>query len=137
MLVIDTPNNCASKTGCLKTAGVNAVLSIGTQPRRREAAPHRRHGVVYEEISQHRAAQGPADERGHHRVSQGRVPLSQPKVRKILDTTTSGRAAPPASGSLGSDNGVYRQLFPGQASLNRCVSVLAFSIRYNGHLRPV
>jgi len=23
----------------------------------------------------------------HHRVSQGRVPLSQPKVRKILDTT--------------------------------------------------
>src|SRR5262249_10859412 len=23
-----------------------------------------------------------------HRVSQGRVPLSQPKVRKILDTTT-------------------------------------------------
>jgi hypothetical protein len=50
--------------------------------------------VVYEEISQHRAAQGPADERGH-RVSQGRVPLSQPKVRKILDTTrTAARSAP-------------------------------------------
>ena len=25
--------------------------------------------------------------RGAHRVSQGRMPLSQPKVRKILDTT--------------------------------------------------
>ena len=52
------------------------------QPRRREAAPHRRHGVVYEEISQHRAAQGPADERCHHRVSQGRVPLSQTESAK-------------------------------------------------------
>src|SRR5262249_38517874 len=52
------------------------------QPRRREAAPHRRHGVVYEEISQHRAAQGPADERCHHRVSQGRAPLSQTESAK-------------------------------------------------------
>src|SRR5262249_25630495 len=49
--------------------------------------PHRRHGVVDQKISEHRVAEGPADERCHHRVSQGRVPLSQPKVRKILDTT--------------------------------------------------
>src|SRR5262245_58306833 len=46
-----------------------------------------RHGVVDQKISEHRVAEGPADERCHHRVSQGRVPLSQPKVRKILDTT--------------------------------------------------
>jgi Transposase, Mutator family len=45
------------------------------------------HGVVDQKISEHRVAEGPADERCHHRVSQGRVPLSQPKVRKILDTT--------------------------------------------------
>jgi transposase-like protein len=38
-------------------------------------------------ISEHRVAEGPADERCHHRVSQGRVPLGQPKLRKILDTT--------------------------------------------------
>ena len=53
--------------------------------RRRKAALHRRHGVVDQEISEHRVAEGPADERC--RVSQGRVPLSEPKVRKILDTT--------------------------------------------------
>jgi N-methylcarbamate hydrolase len=63
------------------------------QPRRRKAAPHRRHGVVDEEISEHRVAEGPADERCHHRVSQGRAPLSQPKVRKILDTTETLHAA--------------------------------------------
>jgi hypothetical protein len=49
--------------------------------------------VVDQAISEHRVAEGPADERCHHRVSQRRVPLSQPKVRKILDTTTA--AAPP------------------------------------------
>jgi Transposase, Mutator family len=51
--------------------------SIGAQPRRREAAPHRRHGMVDQEISQYRVAEGSADERCHHRVSQGRAPLSQ------------------------------------------------------------
>ena len=57
------------------------------QPCRRKAAPHRRHGVVDQEISKHRVAEGPRDERYHHRVSPGRAPLSQPKVRKTLDTT--------------------------------------------------
>ena len=68
----------------LTVASVHPTLSPArsAQPRRREAAPHRRHGVVYEEISQHRAAQGPADERCHHRVSQGRVPLSQTESAK-------------------------------------------------------
>jgi hypothetical protein len=42
-------------------------------PRRRQTTPHRRHGVVDEEISQHLAAEGPADERCH----QSRAPLSQ------------------------------------------------------------
>src|SRR4029453_3969078 len=68
------------------TRGVGA-LPDGQSALCREAAPHRRHGVVDQKISEHRVAEGPADERCHHRVSQGRVPLSQPKVRKILDTT--------------------------------------------------
>src|SRR5262249_5713850 len=67
------------------------VVGAFPQPRRRKAAPHRPHGVVDQAISEHRVAEGPADERCHHRVSQGRVPLSQPKVRKILDTTLSRR----------------------------------------------
>jgi hypothetical protein len=46
--------------------------------------PHRWHGMIDQEISQHRVAEGSADERCHHRVSQGRAPL---KVRKSLDTT--------------------------------------------------
>jgi len=47
-----------------------------------EAAPHRRHGMVDQEISQHRAAEGSADERCHHRISQGRAPLSQTESAK-------------------------------------------------------
>ena len=50
--------------------------AIGAQPGRGQAAPHRRHGVVDQEISEHRAAEGPADERSHHRLSQCRAPLS-------------------------------------------------------------
>src|SRR4029434_1855975 len=38
--------------------------------------------MVDQEISQHRAAEGPADERCHHRVSQGRAPLSQTESAK-------------------------------------------------------
>ena len=48
---------------------------------RRKAAPHRRRDMVDQEISQHRAAEG-SDERCHHRVSQGRVPLSQTESAK-------------------------------------------------------
>jgi len=40
------------------------------------------HGVVDQEISQHRVAEGSADERCHHRVSQGRAPLSQTESAK-------------------------------------------------------
>jgi hypothetical protein len=40
-----------------------------------------------QEISEYRVVEGPADESCHHGVSQSRAPLSQPKVRKILDTT--------------------------------------------------
>ena len=43
---------------------------IGPQPRRGQAAPRRRHGVVEQEIPEHRTAEGPADERSHHRLSQ-------------------------------------------------------------------
>src|SRR5258708_34192102 len=39
-------------------------------------------------IPEHRAAEGPADERCHHSLSQRRAPLNpEPKVRKTLDTT--------------------------------------------------
>src|SRR5262249_46056907 len=62
--------------------GRGSRRSISAQPRPREAATHTPPAVVYEEISQHRAAQGPADERCDHRVSQGRVPLSQTESAK-------------------------------------------------------
>jgi hypothetical protein len=44
--------------------------SIRAQLCRRKAAPDRRHGVVDQEISKHRVAEGPGDARCHHRVSQ-------------------------------------------------------------------
>jgi len=50
--------------------------SIGAQPRCRQAPAHRRHRLVCQEISERRAAEGPANERCHHRLSQRRVPLS-------------------------------------------------------------
>src|SRR5437879_6438063 len=69
------------------------ACSLRAQPRRREAAPHRRHGVVYEEISQHRAAEGPADERCLTAREPERGRSAKPKMRKILDTTVSLRLA--------------------------------------------
>src|SRR5258707_8651172 len=62
-----------------KTA-IEVITSV--QRRRRQAAPHRRHGMVDQKISQHRVAEGSADERCHHRVSQGRAPLSQTESAK-------------------------------------------------------
>ena len=41
--------------------------------------------LVDQTLSEHRAAEGPADERCHHRLSQYRAPLSLPNVRKTLD----------------------------------------------------
>src|SRR6266540_5291418 len=38
--------------------------------------------MVDQEISQYRVAEGSADERCHHRVSQGRAPLSQTESAK-------------------------------------------------------
>jgi hypothetical protein len=58
-----------------------------TRGARKSAWTSRPAGLVDQEISEHPVAEGPADDRCHHRVSQGRAPLSQPKVRKILDTT--------------------------------------------------
>jgi hypothetical protein len=50
------------------------------------AAARLRHiaGTAWSTKSEHLVAEGPPDERRHHRLSQGRAPLSQPKVRKIL-----------------------------------------------------
>jgi hypothetical protein len=44
--------------------------AIGPLPRRGQAAPHRWHSVVDQTIPQHRTAEGPTDERSHHRLSQ-------------------------------------------------------------------
>ena len=56
--------------------------AIGPQPRCSQAAPHRGHRLVDEKILEYRAAEGPADERGH-RLSQCRAPLSpRPKCEK-------------------------------------------------------
>src|SRR5262245_30293946 len=42
---------------------------IRSQSRCGQVTPHRRHGVFEGEMSEHRAAEGPADERCHHGVS--------------------------------------------------------------------
>ena len=49
----------------------------------------RQRGVIEQEISEYRAAEGPADEKRPHRVSHCREPLS-PKLRKTLDTSETG-----------------------------------------------
>src|SRR5262249_2831096 len=59
---------------------IQQALRLG-QPALDASLAAARHGVVDQAISEHRVAEGPADERCHHRVSQGRVPLSQPKAK--------------------------------------------------------
>jgi hypothetical protein len=49
---------------------------VGAQPCRSRAAPHRRHPLVDQTLSEHRAAEGAEHERCHHRVSQCWAPLS-------------------------------------------------------------
>jgi Transposase, Mutator family len=51
--------------------------AIGPQPCCGKTTAHRRNRMVDEEIFEHRAAEGPADERCHHRLSQCRAPLSR------------------------------------------------------------
>jgi hypothetical protein len=48
---------------------------IGLEPRRRQAVQRCWHGVAEQKISEHWAAEGPTDDRSHHRLSQ--VPLRQ------------------------------------------------------------
>jgi transposase-like protein len=58
--------------------------AIGLVPRCGQAAPRCWHRVVEQKISEHWAAEGPADERSHHRLSRGRVPLSsKPKCERF------------------------------------------------------
>ena len=54
----------------------------------RLAAPHRRHRVVDQTLSEHRVAEGPADERYYHRLSQCRTPLSPNQMCEKLWTLT-------------------------------------------------
>jgi hypothetical protein len=71
-----------ANASCARSGGAPTSWERSLTVNRRSTSPPRGcatsgHGVVYQEISQHRAAQGPADERCHHHVSQSRVTLSQ------------------------------------------------------------
>ena len=63
--------------------------AIGAQPCRGQAPAHRRHRVVNQTIFEHRATEGPADERCHHRLSQCRAPLSPNQMCEKLWTLPS------------------------------------------------
>jgi hypothetical protein len=41
-----------------------------------QVAPHRRDGLIDQTLFEYRTVEGPTDERGHHRLSQCRPPLS-------------------------------------------------------------
>jgi len=56
--------------------------AIGTQSRRSQAAPYSGHRLVNQTLSEYRAAEGPADERCYHRLSQYRAPLSPNQCAK-------------------------------------------------------
>src|SRR5262249_10797404 len=49
---------------------VGGAVPAGRSALNLAAAPHRWHGVVDQTIPEHRTAEGPADERSHHRLSQ-------------------------------------------------------------------
>jgi hypothetical protein len=70
--------------------------AIGAQPCRGQAPAHRRHCMVDQTLFEHRAAEGPADERCHHRLSQCRAPLSPNQMCEKL-WTLPPRAAHPES----------------------------------------
>src|SRR5262249_31661701 len=60
--------------------------AIRTQSRRGQAAPYRGHRLVDQTLSEYRAAEGPADERCYHRLSQCRAPLSANQMCEKLWT---------------------------------------------------
>jgi hypothetical protein len=63
-------------------AGVAGGRAIRTQPRGRPAATHRWYCVVDQAISEHGTAEGPADNRCHHRLSRRQGPASPTKCAK-------------------------------------------------------
>src|SRR5262249_48678008 len=63
---------------------------VGAQPCRGQAAPHRRHRLVDQTLSEHRAAEGAEHEGCHHRVSQCRAPLSPNQMCEKLWTLPGG-----------------------------------------------
>ena len=105
-----------------RSAAKRAMNSPYPYAARTPRGPSRRHGLVDQAISEHRVAEGPANERCHHRVSQGRVPLSQPKVRKILDTTP---ASTPSRSPVTSGN------------INAALNVLEAQALFDGPQRKV
>ena len=61
--------------------------TVGSQSRCGQAAAHCRHSLVDQEMFEHRAAEGPADERCHHRLSSAGRRSAQIKCAKISWTT--------------------------------------------------
>ena len=84
-----------SSASCARSGGAHAwwARSLTVNPRCPQAAPHRRHSVVYEEISQYRAAQGPADERCHHRVRLPRGALAADSHQQPATSASCARSA--------------------------------------------
>jgi hypothetical protein len=99
-----------------RVVGAFPGRSIGSQPGRGTLTAYRRDRLVDQEILEHRAAEGPADERGHRGLSQRRASPAQIKVRKNLDTSApgDGAARKRASRGLGwrswSPNGLPRRV---------------------------
>ena len=82
---------------------------VGLQPSRRTPAAHCRDRLVNQEILEHRAAEGPADERSRHGLSQSPASPAQIKARKNLDTTlTAAMAWDPADRCEGRIHGRLR-----------------------------
>ena len=76
---------CA-RSGGAPAWSAHSRRAIGPQSCRGQAAPHRRHRVVDQTLLEHRTAEGPADERCHHRLSQCRAPLSPNQMCEKLWT---------------------------------------------------
>src|SRR5262249_344362 len=68
---------------------LDGAVWVAAAPAPRSETAHWRHRLVDQTLLEHRAAEGPADERSHHRVSQCRVPLSPKQMCEKLWTLPS------------------------------------------------
>jgi hypothetical protein len=70
----------------IKSLPTFGIMSVGSQSRRGKAAAYCWHHLVDQTLLERRAAEGPADERCHHRLSQCRAPLSPNQMCEKLWT---------------------------------------------------